>query len=48
MQTKTAALRKETTTKAVDVLTAEQQKQWKEMVGAPYEVKMQPRGRRDT
>jgi Spy/CpxP family protein refolding chaperone len=48
IQPKMAALTKETNTKAAGVLTDAQKKTWKEMVGAPYEVKMQAPRRRDT
>ena len=46
-RTKMEALRKETTNKATEALTEDQKKQWKEMVGKPFEVKME-RPRRDT
>jgi hypothetical protein len=42
---KAQALTKEYTTKATDVLTADQKKTWKEMTGEPFELQMQ-RGRR--
>ena len=44
---KMQALTKESNTKAADTLTEDQKKQWKEMVGKPFEVKMEQR-RRDT
>jgi len=40
-QSKMAALRKEALAKAVDVLNADQKKEWKELTGAPFEVKME-------
>jgi len=36
-------LRKETLTKAQAKLNDEQQKTWKELLGAPFEVKYEPR-----
>lgn len=41
---KMAELRKETLEKAVAKLNDEQQKTWKELIGAPFEVRFQPRG----
>jgi Spy/CpxP family protein refolding chaperone len=48
MQTKMAAIRKETLDKVTSVLTDDQKKAWKDMTGAPFEVKFEPRqgGRR--
>jgi Spy/CpxP family protein refolding chaperone len=43
-QKKIAELRKETLEKAAAKLNDEQQKTWKELVGAPFEVRFQPRG----
>jgi len=45
---KLQALTKESNTKAADTLTADQKKQWQEMVGKPFEVKMEAPRRRDT
>jgi Spy/CpxP family protein refolding chaperone len=49
--TKMAAMRKETLDKVTSVLTDDQKKTWKDMTGAPFEVKFEfppggPRGRR--
>jgi hypothetical protein len=40
---KVAELRTETLTKATSKLNDEQQKSWKELIGAPFEVKYEPR-----
>ena len=42
---KMAELRKETLEKAAAKLNDEQQKTWKELIGAPFEVKFEPRPR---
>lgn len=44
---KLTELQKAAKAKAEGKLTEEQAKQWKEMIGAPFEVKFQPRPRRD-
>ena len=44
---KLTELQKAAKTKAEAKLNEEQAKQWKEMIGAPFEVKFQPRPRRD-
>ena len=41
---KVAELRESTKKKALEVLTADQQKSFTEMLGAPFEIKFQPRG----
>lgn len=41
---KVAELRTSTTKKALEVLTADQQKSFTEMLGSPFEIKFQPRG----
>ena len=41
---KMAEIRKETLGKASAKLNDEQQKTWKELIGAPFEVRFQPRG----
>ncbi len=48
LQTKMAAMRKETLDKITSVLTDDQKKSWKDMTGQPFEVKFEPRqgGRR--
>jgi hypothetical protein len=38
-----AELRKETLEKVAAKLNDEQQKSWKELIGAPFEVKYEPR-----
>jgi hypothetical protein len=43
---KTQALRKETNTKVMALMTEDQKKTWKELTGEPFEVVMQPRGNR--
>lgn len=43
MQKKMGELRKETLAKATAKLNDEQQKNWKELIGAPFEVKYEPR-----
>jgi hypothetical protein len=40
---KVSELRKETLTKVTAKLNDEQQKTWKEMIGSPFELKLQPR-----
>jgi len=40
-QKKVAALRKESSEKAIGVLTAEQKKKWEELTGKPFEIKME-------
>jgi hypothetical protein len=45
-QQKMEALRKEVTERAMDVLTAEQKKQHKEMLGVPFELKLDPNAMR--
>ncbi|MBX7105085.1 MAG: Spy/CpxP family protein refolding chaperone [Gemmataceae bacterium] len=45
-QQKMEALRKEVTERAMDVLTAEQKKQHKEMLGVPFELKFDPNAMR--
>ncbi len=40
---KMAELRKETLAKVAAKLNDEQQKTWKELIGAPFEVKFEPR-----
>jgi Spy/CpxP family protein refolding chaperone len=44
---KFAALRKETMGKVTEVLTDEQKKTWKEMVGEPFEVKFEPKKKKE-
>ena len=39
---KIADLRKQATEKAVAVLTDEQKKSWKDLIGEPFEVKFEP------
>jgi len=46
--TKIAAVRKASNEKAMGVLTDDQKKEWKEMTGAPFEVKLERRRRNDT
>jgi Spy/CpxP family protein refolding chaperone len=47
-RTKMAEIRKAANEKAVGVLNDDQKKEWKEMTGAPFEVKFQGRRQRET